>query len=524
VHIDVTTALRTLGSALAPLGATLLSSAVYGAAFPPIALRPLAWFALIPLFVALRRVRSREALLLAWLWTMAAAYAVGDWFPRAVSVYYFQPILIGVLFFAGVSSIMAAPFYVAFAACYRRLARRAGATLPLLAAAAWTAGEFGRTTLFTGNPWALFGYSQAGVAPVVQIVDVTGVYGVTFVLVAVNAALAEAWLALHGSLRLPAAVVAGLALAASTVAVDLGYGRMRLAERPSSPMSGGTKIAIVQGNLDLGSQWRPELYGRNLDAYMRLTADALRTADPPLVFWPESAMTFFLDDEPLYRTAIARVLVPSGAQLVAGSPRFAGEHDARIYYNTAYLLSSEGIILGWYDKQRLLPFAEYFPFRSIELLRRRFARVREFTPGASTALLATAAGPAGVVICNEAVFPEIAAARVQSGATFLVNLSNDTWVSDPTFSEQLFDMVTMRAIEQRRYFVRASTSGFSAIIDPWGHPDVLAPPFTQTWIGGWVFPREGITVYGRVGDLFALACTAVALGTAVTRRRTAGMT
>lgn len=502
-----------------PLVATLLSAALYGLSFPTASLRGLAWVALVPFLVALRRVRTTPAaLLLAWLWTVAAAYAVGDWFPRSVTVYYQQPPLVGILFFAGVSSIMAAPFYVAFTACYRLLARRPDAALPLLVAAGWTACELGRTTLLSGNPWALFGYSQAGLTPVIQIADTTGVYGVTFVLVAVNAALAEAWLSLRGENHRLGHLLGGLGLAAATVAGTLGYGVARLADAPASDARrDGFKIAIVQGNLDLGSQWRREFYGRNLDVYMRLTLEALAAEGPRLVFWPESAMTFFLDDEPLYRAAIARMLAPSGAHLVTGAPRFVGSRAAPVYHNTAYLLSPHGIILGWYDKQRLLPFAEYFPFGSIQLLRRRFARVREFAPGTSSALLQTPAGPIGVTICNEAVFPDIPAERVRAGAAYLVNLANDTWVSDPTFSAQLFDIVSLRAVEQRRYLVRAATSGFSAIVDPWGRTEVLSQPFTQEWIVGRVRANGTLTPYCRLGDLFALACTAVALGIAAAR-------
>jgi apolipoprotein N-acyltransferase len=498
--------------------ATLVSAVLYGLAFPPAALRGLAWVALVPFFVSVRRAGWAGAAGLAWLWTVAAADPVGDWFPRSVSTYYQQPLAIGVGFFAGVSSIMAAPYFVAFAACYRACARRGGASLPLLAAAAWVAGEVARTTLLTGNPWALFGYSQARVAPVVQIADVTGIYGVSFVLVAVNAALAEAWQALRmrpRPLRRALAGLAGAGLAAGTV---LGYGGWRLQQaRSAGAGPPGITVGIVQGNLDLGSQWRQDFYGRNLEAYMRLTHAVLEAERPRVVFWPESAMTFFLDEEPLYRAAIARVLAAAGAQLVAGAPRFVGSEHRPIYYNTAFLLAPDGTILGWYDKQRLLPFAEYFPLGSSELLRRRFARVREFAPGVSSALLPTPAGRAGIVICNEAVFPDIAAARVRAGADYLVNLANDTWVSDPKFSEQLFDIVSIRAVEQRRYLVRASTSGFSAIVDPWGRAQAMTPPFTQAWLAGTVRGADTVTAYCRVGDAFALACVAAAGAGALAR-------
>ena len=493
--------------ATALLLATLVSAVAYGLCFPPVSVRALAFGAITPLLVSIRRAGRVEALLLAWLWTVVAAYAVGDWFPWSVSTYYQQPIVIGIAFFAGVSSIMAAPYFVAFAACYRAMARTRWATLPLCVAAAWAGAEWCRTTFLTGNPWALFGYSQGGVGVLLQIADITGVYGVSFVLVAVNAALAEAWLAARSNDHSARQAIGGLRLAGLALAVVVGYGVVRLGSAPpAEPPSSGVKIGIIQGNLDLGSQWRQEFYGRNLDVYMGLTLQALRAEKPALVFWPESAMTFFLDDEPLYRSALGRILAPSNAQLIAGAPRFTGSRDDPQYYNTAFLLSPKGEILGWYDKQRLLPFAEYFPVRSLDFLRRRFARVREFTPGVSDSLLPTPAGMAGIVICNEAVFPEIPAARVRAGSAYLVNLANDTWVSDTKFSAQLFDIVSLRAVEQRRYLVRASTSGFSAIVDPWGRVQAVTEPFTRAWIVGSIEGGDVLTPYCRFGDLFALTC------------------
>ena len=486
------------------LGATVFSAVLYGLCFPPPAWRPLAWVAQVPFLLALRRSGFRLALFLAWVFTVTVAYTVGDWFPRAVANYYAQPASIGVAFFFSVASIMAAPYVMAFAVVYRWLGRRGGAVLPLLAAAAWVGGEIGRVKLLTGNPWAVFGYSQAGNTLLVQIADLTGVYGVSFLLVAVNAALAEVCLSTRegsGGLR---PVLLGLLLAGGTVAGAAAYGALRLGAAALTGTPGlPRQIAIVQGNLDLGAQWSSGFYGRNLDAYLRLTQAALRGSAAQLVFWPESAMTFFLEQEPAYRSAIAQVLGASGAQLVAGGPRQWGEAT---YYNSTFLLSARGDILGRYDKEQLLPFAEYFPLRRLDFLRRRFGRVREFSAGAPALPLPTVAGRAGILVCNEAMFPEPAAARVAAGAEYLVNPANDSWLGDRKFSAQVFDIVSLRAVEQRRYLVRSSTCGPSAIVDPFGRVVVCTEPFTAAWISGQIHPLQVRTVYSRIGDLFAVLC------------------
>ena len=503
---------------LSLLLATLVSAMLYGLSFPPAALRPLAWVALVPLLVALRRASTGVAIFLAWLWTVLAAYAVGDWFPRAVSTYYQQPMAVGLGLFLGVSTFMAAAEYMAFAICYRRLVATSGAALPLVIAAAWVAAEFGRVQFLSGNPWALAGYSQVGMTPLVQIADVTGVYGVTFVLLAVNAALAELWLARRSRGPERSRAIAGLGSAVGVVAMVVGYGFARLAWPPGLPPGAQTvPIAVVQGNLDLGAQWRPEFYGENLEVYLRLTYQALREHKPLVVFWPESAMTFFLDEEPLYRKAIARVILPPRVQLVAGGPREV-RSSPPAYYNSAFLLSSDGTIVARYDKQRLLPFAEYFPLEGLDLLRRRFARVREFTPGAATPPLPTPAGTAGVMICNEAMFAQTSAARVRAGASYLVNLANDTWVGDPKFAAIVFDTVALRAVEQRRYLVRASTSGPSGIVDPLGRVTAVTQPDTRAVLTGMVVPAASRTVYSGVGDLFAALCTMTAMVALLMRR------
>jgi apolipoprotein N-acyltransferase len=490
----------------ASLALTLASGWLYGLCFPTASLQLLAWIALVPFLATVRRAGLAGALLLGWVWTITAAYFVGDWFARSIATYYEQPILIGVGFFIGVSSLMAAPFYIAFAACYRVLVRFPRPLVPFLAAAAWAGAELARARLVSGNPWALFGYSQMGMDRLVQIADVTGVYGVSFALVAVNAALVELLVA-EGERR---HALAGLVAAGALVLALLAYGQLRIAQESQElPGARPVEVAMVQGNLDLGSQWREEFYGRNLEVYLRLTHEVLQKSHPQVVFWPEAALTFFLEDEPLFRDAIARVIVPSGAQLVLGGPREQAASEP-IYWNSIFLLSPAGNILGVYDKHRLVPFAERFPLHTVELLRRHFARVREFTPGDSSGPLATAGGPAGVMICNEAMFPEIAGERVRDGAVFFVDPANDTWLT-PKFSAQQFDIVRLRTVEQRRYLVRASTSGPSAVVDPAGRVVVRTQFLARTAINGHFYPRTGITTYGRVGDIFAGACLVIAV-------------
>jgi len=396
------------------------------------------------------------------------------------------------------------------------------AALPLLAAAAWVLAELGRGRLFTGtpifigNPWGLLGYSQVGFAPVMQIASLTGIYGVSFALAASNAAWADLWCARRTLRRRPGAAVARVGLGLLPGALALGFGLVALdrAEEPTAPM----RVAVVQGDLDLGSRWKPELYGRNLDVYLELTRAAIAHSGPDIVFWPEAAMTFFVDREPAYRRELGRTLALGDVELVAGAPRAEGRGPEARFFNSTYVFGSDGEIRGRYDKQYLLPFSEYFPFR-IDFLRRKFGRARQFTRGAPRPPLETRAGAAGIAVCNEAMLPEVVSQRVTAGAAYLVNPSNDSWLADAQYSEMQFDVVSVRAIEQRRYLVRASTSGPSAVIDPWGRVQVRSEPLTRSVLTGEVRPRTDRTLYHRVGDAFAFGCVGVVAVVLVRRRR-----
>jgi apolipoprotein N-acyltransferase len=502
---------------LARWAATLASAALFGLSFPPASVRPLAWIALVPLFVALRRGGTWGALTIAWGWSVAAAYFIGDWMPTAIQTFYLQPALVGWGLFLAVATSMGTPYYVAFAWLYRRVATHPPALVPLLAAACWVAAELGRGRLFTGsaffigNPWGLTGYSQVGWDPMVQIASTTGVYGISFAIAAANAGLAELWIArgLRGAVvgallgLVPGAMVLAHGVVALNGAEDAG---------PARP------VAIIQGNLALGSRWRRDYYARNLDTYLRLTAGALRDSRPEVVFWPESAMTFFVEEEPSYRRAIVHALGGRQVELVAGAPRREEAPEGSRYYNTIFVIGPDGDILDRYDKRYLVPFAEYFPFGTLGILRRYFEGARTFSSGDDPKPLATAIGAASVLVCNEGMLPEVVGRDMPDGPSYLLNPSNDTWIPDPRFAEQQLDIVSLRAVEQRRYLVRASTSGPSAIVDPWGRTLARTQLDEETLLLGHVRARSGATRYARVGDAFAFGCLALALSAALGAR------
>ena len=502
------------------LGATALSAVLFGLAFPPVSWRPLACVCLVPFLLALRRAPPLRAAGLGAAWGVLAAYAVGDAMPSSMAAYFHKPAAVGWLIFLIIAFASSVPFYTAFALAYGPLVRRvAPPWRALLVAAAWTAVELGRGRVFTGstvsvgNPWGLIAYSQVGFEALLQIASVVGIYGVSFSLVALNAACAD----LVATATAPRAVrrcsLAGLGVAAVPGALALGFGWLVLAGAPAfDELSGHHRVAMVQADLDLGSQWRSEFYGRNLDHYLRLSLQAIDAASPELLLWPEGALSFPLEAEPDFQRALARLTGAADLELLTGGPGLDGD-DPPAYFNSVFLLGTDGAIRGRYDKRYLLPISEFFPLRGIDWLRQRFGRVHSFTHGRRSAPLATRLGPAGILVCNEGMLPEVAAQRVRDGATFLVNPSNDSWLGRERWGAMMFDMISVRAIEQRRYLVRASTSGPSGVVDPWGRVHIRTEPLSRSVAVGWIQPRSGLSVYARVGDAFALGCALAASGT-----------
>jgi apolipoprotein N-acyltransferase len=498
---------------------TALSGALYALAFPPLRLHAVAWISLVPFLAVVRDATLARRLGLAVWLSLVVGWGTGTWMPGAVADYFQQPLIVGVALFLLVTLLMAAPYYMAFAAVYAPLVRRFdGVAAPLLAGAAWAGADLLRgrllngTPIYVGNsPWATFGYSQTGVDALVQIASVTGVYGISFALACVNAALALAARDLVQQRRVARPALHGLMAAAIVAGGVWIFGALQLRDADRDAQGAGTPVALVQANLGAATRWEDGGGVRTLDAYLRLTREAFERGDPAIVFWPEVALTLFLEREPLYQRALGLVLQAQGAELLTGAPRAGGPDGTAPFHNSFYRVAPDGTLQARYDKQYLLPFMEYFPLR-VDLVRRRFGRVREFSPGDATPPLPTRAGAAGVLICNEALLPQFATERIAHGASYLVNPSNDSWVADAGFAEQQFDIVALRAVEQRVWLVRISDSGPSAVIDPWGRVRARTQPRTRALLLTEIGASPGRSVYGRVGDAFGVLClVAVAL-------------
>ena len=510
------------------LAATLFSASLFGLAFPPAGVRVLAFVCLVPLLLALRSGGLARALGLAWFWAVASAWAIAPFFASSLAEYYERPAWVGVLAALAIFTAMASVYYMLFAAIDRALAPRHPLWGPLLVAAAWTGVELARGRLFTGtdfwigNPWGLMGYTHAS-GSLAQIASRTGVYGIGFAIVAVNAGLAgwlEAALARDGRARRAAGGV--LLALLPTVAFALAGAFELRAARAEDADEELREVAIAQGDVSIRHAWVSENFGKHLDTYLALSERAMREGSPLTLVWPESVLHFYLETEASYRDTITAFLDARGVELlVGGLGRDAGTQTPT--FNSVFQIAPEAGIRARYDKQVLVPLSEYFPFAGGALMQRPIDGPPSYGAGrANPAPLDTRLGRAGVLVCNEAMLPELARERVRAGAELLVSPSNDSWIAGEGFAEHMLAVVGLRAIEQRRYLVRASTSGPSAVIDPFGRVKVRTTANSAWVLRGAVGPRRELTPYARLGDAFAFGCTALVaaalLARAVARR------
>ncbi|HKK01191.1 MAG TPA: apolipoprotein N-acyltransferase, partial [Desulfuromonadales bacterium] len=385
-------------------------------------------------------------------------------------------------------------------------------TLPVL----WMALEFLRGVLLTGFPWALIGYSQQGHLALIQSADLFGVYGIGALIVLCNAALAELIIWLRQ--RQGAPPLAALVVAALLFAANLGYGQYRLGEN-LDVRSKTVPVALVQGDIDQGVKWNPAYQKKTIDIYRNLSLQAAAAGPLDLVIWPESATPFFFQDGGPLSDEVSSVPRRTGAELLFGSPAYRVENRRYRYLDSAFLLSRQGGILGRSDKIHLVPFGEYVPLkRFLPFVNKLVVGIGDFSPGTVNPLPMDG-HKIGVLVCYEAIFPEIAREYVQMGSDLLVNITNDAWFGRSSAPYQLLAMSRFRAVENRVWLARAANTGISALIAPSGTITVRSSIFKRLELRGRVGLGARPTLYTRTGDLLPILALVVSLLWLVRTRR-----
>ena len=490
-------------------GLALLSGLLLFLSFPKFGHGAVAWVALGPLLVALPGASGGRAFGLGYLTGAASALGLLYWTALVVIQYGGLTLPVGITVMV-LLCLAVALFPSLFAWLVARATAAFGAPGLLVAPFAWVATELLRNRTFFNFPWCLLGYSQPANLPFVQIARVTAVYGVSFLVALVSALLAYVAVEPRAVLRRRALVGLGLVLGGSWA-----WGSWVLS-RPL-PEAGTIRVGLVQGGIPQEEKWAPESAWANVQRHLELTEQAAARG-ARLVVWPESAVPFLFDENPVLADALRAVVRRQGIYLLFGNDDLEGARggrDSRVFVG-AKMLTPSGDLPYRYHKIRLVPFGEYVPMQPLLTLGGRVTaklvqQVADFTPGSEPTLARVDGHAAGAFICYEAIFPELVREFTAQGADLLVNITNDAWYGRTSAPFQHLAMATFRAVENGKYLVRAANTGITAVVDPRGR--ILEPTllFDRTVLVRDVPFVPGQTFYSRYGDVFAWGCVAVTL-------------
>lgn len=491
---------------LRPLALSIFSGLLLVSIFPRFNLEAVAWVALVPLFFAIENQSLPRAALYGFLTGVIFYFCGLSWITITLVNYGHQPealswVCLGFLVF----------YLSAYIALFCYLVKGWSAGNPVyffvLAPFVWTSLEYARSTHSEyGFSWLGLGYSQFLNLPVIQIAEITGVYGISALIVLVNAAmyhLIKAYVFRRGEQS------GRLTLLVSTITVTaagvcLGYGAHAL----SVPGDRSTlKVALAQGNIDQDRKWNPA-YRENINKiYRDLTLKATESR-PDLIVWPEAATPFFFNLDKPETESLKALVRETRIPLLFGSPYQESGPAGTTLYNRAYFIAANGETAGSYDKIHLVPFGEFVPFRKmLWFVDKLVEMVGDFGRGERAPLFGLNKDHFSASICYEITFPDQVRLPVKEGAEFLVNITNDAWYGNSAAPYQHISMAALRAVENRVPIIRAANTGISGTIDASGEIHHATDLFVETLVLAEIAPsRRGPTYYSRYGDVFSRLC------------------
>ena len=484
---------------------------------------PLTWFAMVPwLWVVLDGTDTpKQAFRYGWLVGIIGNGGGFSWINHLLVKFGHMPLVAAIPLWLLLCVYQGLSFGL-FSWALRRLRDHSpGIPVTLLAPLVMVAVELVTPFVF---PWYL-AITQAWVPSVIQIAELTGPLGVTFLLVLCNAALFELATALKDKLTIP---WRRIGLAFGFLFLTLIYGQIRIhqidAKRAAAPH---VKVGLVQANIGINEKWSQSLFSDNLLVHQRLSSEMAK-AGAQFVVWPESSYPYavsrtqptdFHDGRQVKRGFDVPILF--GA-LTRGS-------DSLFPFNSALMMDSEGRITGRFDKNFLLVFGEYVPYyEHLEWFRRLVPEVSNFARGHDVTTFPLVLGDRtyrlGPMICYEDIIPAFGRRLVGEKPNLLVNITNDAWFGATAEPWEHMALAVFRAVEHRLDLVRAVNTGVSAHIDATGRVRAKSKAVDPDEEPGGAQPApllvevamlDASGPYGALGDLFGGIVLFIVLGLAV---------
>lgn len=473
----------------------VLSGLLLFLSFPKYGCGLIAWVAFIPLFLALKNASTIvQGLILGFITGIVSYVGIIYWIAYVIVNYGNLPLSVGIILMLLLACYLSI-YLSLFAGCivYFKDKIPLYFTAPVL----WICFEYFKSVVFTGFPWENLGYSQYLNIHLIQIADITGVWGLSFLIVLVNVAIFEI-INKKSTSKYISAVIIFLIL---TSVYMYGFCRIGQVKKMLQDVP-GVNVSLIQGNIDQSVKWNENYQKETLNIYEKLSLKNLMKENS-LIIWPETAAPFKFQDRNILHDHIVNLSLKTKSWLLFGSV----SKNHQDYFNSAYLLSPAGEIAGRYDKVHLVPYGEYVPYRNIMPFVEGFtAGIGDFGRGAGFYPLTMDDKKIGILICYEGILPFAARDYKNNSAELLVNITNDAWFGSTSAPFQHFSMAIFRAVETRLYLVRAANTGISGIIDPAGIIMAKTDIFREDALQGYVKFVKIQTVYAKHGDVLVIIC------------------
>ncbi|MDA8162577.1 MAG: apolipoprotein N-acyltransferase [Desulfobacteraceae bacterium] len=496
----------------------IISGLILTLLFPPFSIGLLVPFAIVPLVWSLHGKTWKEAFRIGFLAGLVHFGTLIWWIAPTIATYGNLPLwaswpVVGLL--ACYLAVYPAVWSVFVADSMRKGHRII--LLTLSAPAAWALLEWARGHFLSGFPWGSLAYSLIHVPSLIQTADIYGPYGLSFLIVLTNMIVWDLLEKTRGCCNLSGikgrrAAAGEAALLALGVAFLWLYGDTRIKKiAETDNRYPAAYAAAIQGSIPQNEKWDPAFQQKTISTYENLSAEAVSSAHIPtgkndikypILVWPETAAPFYFQDQGPLSRQVAALASKLKAIIVFGSPAYniAKTGGRTAYLNSAYILGPDGATLGRYDKVHLVPFGEYMPFGWVTAWAKDYLPTAgEFMAGKSVAPLSFKGIHIGVLICFESIFPKLGRDLVRGGANLIAVITNDAWFGRTGAPYQHEEMAILRAVETRRWVIRAANTGVSSIISPWGETVSRTSIFHPCYTSGIVRLRDGETFFARHG-------------------------
>ncbi|GBE00551.1 apolipoprotein N-acyltransferase [bacterium BMS3Abin07] len=476
-------------------------------AFPGRDLSFLAWFAMIPFITLLTDCSRKIAFKAGIIFGIPFFFGTQYWIYYSINHYGHMNIVLSftvILLLCLYESL----YTGIFAVLTNYISEKSVLPLVLTAPTIWICIEFARGYIFTGFPWSFLGYSQYKLLPLIQIADITGVYGVSFLIVAVNSVVADFIILKKRQKRIPlypsVPAYTGAVVLIILISLSFLYGYHHLNKSETGKK---IKVAIIQGNIEQDKKWDTQYQESVFSTYISLTKKA-STAKPDLIVWPETSAPFIFGLNKKYTERLIDFQKYNKIPLLFGSIKVKSKKNGNYKLtNSAVLLNNNGKEVYTYDKIHLVPFGEYVPLKSLLFFVNKMVDgIGDYVPGNSFHSAKTAFGNFSTVICYELIFPSLVRTFFLKGGDFLVTITNDAWFGNTIGPVQHFYTGVFRAIENRKPVIRAANSGISGFINSRGRVIKKSELFKREVLISEITKDSEITFYTKYGDIFAYLC------------------